>query len=184
MRPRGIDPNQCLNLVLKAAIEIVGAEKGTLQLLEASSSALVIAVQHGFEEPFLKFFEQVRDDHCACGAAMQSSKQVVVENVLESDVFRGQASQNVLIEAGVRAVICTPLMSSKNTLLGMISTHFSLPHQPGQRELQLLHLLGRQAADYLERKNAEEHQKILMAELDHRVKNVLARVVGVADSTC
>jgi PAS domain S-box-containing protein len=179
----GLATNQCLSHVLKAAIEIVGAEKGTLQLLEANSDTLVIAAQHGFEEPFLKFFEQVRDDHCACGAAMQSSKQVVVENILESDVFRGRASQKILIEAGMRAVICTPLMSSKNTLLGMIATHFSLPHQPSQRELQLLDLLARQAADYLERKIAEKHQKMLMAELDHRVKNVLARVVAVADST-
>jgi PAS domain S-box-containing protein len=38
--------------------------------------------------------------------------------------------------------------------------------------------------DVTERKRAEEHQKILMAELDHRVKNVLARVDAVADSTC
>jgi PAS domain S-box-containing protein len=39
------------------------------------------------------------------------------------------------------------------------------------------------ALDITERKRAEEHQKVLMAELDHRVKNVLARVVAVADST-
>jgi two-component sensor histidine kinase len=65
----------------------------------------------------------------------------------------------------------------------MFSTYFSLPYQPGERELQLLDLLARQAADYLERSIAEEHQKILMAELDHRVRNVLARVVAVADST-
>jgi PAS domain S-box-containing protein len=183
VREGGLATNQCLNHTLKAAIEIVGAEKGTLQLFEASSLALVIVAQHGFEEPFLKFFERVRDDHCACGAAMQSTKQVIVENVLESDVFRGQASQKVLIEAGVRAVICTPLMSSKNTLLGIIATHFSLPHQPSQHELKLLDLLARQAADYLERRLAEEHQQILMRELDHRVKNVLARVTAVADST-
>jgi PAS domain S-box-containing protein len=37
--------------------------------------------------------------------------------------------------------------------------------------------------DITERKRAEEHQKILMAELDHRVKNVLARVAAVARST-
>jgi PAS domain S-box-containing protein len=40
------------------------------------------------------------------------------------------------------------------------------------------------ALDITERMRAEEHQKILMAELDHRVKNVLARVAAVADSTC
>jgi PAS domain S-box-containing protein len=37
--------------------------------------------------------------------------------------------------------------------------------------------------DITQRKRAEEHQNILMAELDHRVKNVLARVAMVANST-
>jgi PAS domain S-box-containing protein len=37
--------------------------------------------------------------------------------------------------------------------------------------------------DVTERKQAEEHQSILMAELNHRVRNVLARVAGVAMST-
>ncbi len=37
--------------------------------------------------------------------------------------------------------------------------------------------------DITERKRAEQHQKTLMAELDHRVKNVLARVAMLAQST-
>ena len=37
--------------------------------------------------------------------------------------------------------------------------------------------------DISERKQADEHQKVLVAELDHRVKNVLARVSAVAMST-
>jgi PAS domain S-box-containing protein len=37
--------------------------------------------------------------------------------------------------------------------------------------------------DITERKQFEEHQRRLVAELDHRVKNVLARVIAVADST-
>ena len=37
--------------------------------------------------------------------------------------------------------------------------------------------------DISERKRADEHQKVLVAELDHRVKNVLARVSAVAMST-
>jgi two-component sensor histidine kinase len=39
------------------------------------------------------------------------------------------------------------------------------------------------AALFAERRRTENHQKMLMAELDHRVKNVLARVAAVADST-
>jgi PAS domain S-box-containing protein len=37
--------------------------------------------------------------------------------------------------------------------------------------------------DITERKRAEEHQGLLIAELDHRVKNILARVAHVADYT-
>jgi len=37
--------------------------------------------------------------------------------------------------------------------------------------------------DITDRKRAEEHQKLLVAELDHRVKNVLATVTAVASDT-
>jgi PAS domain S-box-containing protein len=37
--------------------------------------------------------------------------------------------------------------------------------------------------DITERKRAEEHQALLVAELDHRVKNILAQVAVVASST-
>jgi PAS domain S-box-containing protein len=47
----------------------------------------------------------------------------------------------------------------------------------------LLRALTGITLDITDRKRAEEHQKVLMAELDHRVKNVLARVVAVAQST-
>ena len=45
-----------------------------------------------------------------------------------------------------------------------------------------IRLLGNNV-DITERKRAEERQKTLMAELDHRVKNVLARVAMLAAST-
>jgi PAS domain S-box-containing protein len=38
--------------------------------------------------------------------------------------------------------------------------------------------------DITERKRAEKHQALMVAELDHRVKNVLAQVSAVAASTC
>jgi two-component sensor histidine kinase len=88
------------------------------------------------------------------------------------------------LDAGVRAVTSVPLISSSRKILGVLSTHYSLPCQLSERELQLLDLLARQAANYLERRIAEERQRTLMAELDHRVKNVLARVAAVADSAC
>jgi len=47
---------------------------------------------------------------------------------------------------------------------------------------RLVRLRG-SARDITERRRLEEHQNVLMAELDHRVKNVLARVAMLAGST-
>jgi HWE histidine kinase len=94
-------------------------------------------------------------------------------------MFADQAARDVLIQAGVQAVYSTPLISSSGEALGMISTHFGVPHRPGESETQLIDLLARQAADYLERKRAESRQQLLLDELNHRVKNTLATVQSI-----
>src|SRR5262252_5515836 len=148
--------HQCLEMILDAAVSITGADKGNIQLPDPGSAELVIAAQRGFEEPFLNFFARVRDGTSACGAAMLSAQSVLVEDVTRSELFAGQASLDALLDAGVRAVQSTPLLSSDGSLLGMISTHFSRPTHLDERELRLMDLLARLAADYLERKQAEE----------------------------
>ncbi len=86
----------------------------------------------------------------------------------------------------------------------MISTHWSEPHEPSDRDLRLLDILARQAADLLERtiaeetrharaeeldrtcaalRETEELQKLLTGELSHRVNNMLATVQAIASQT-
>jgi len=155
--------HKCLVDIVETAIAITGADKGNVQLLDSASGALTIAAQRGFEEPFLKFFANVRNDASACGSAMQSGESVIVEDVTRSQIFACQTSLSVLLDAGVRAVQSTPLLSSTGNLLGMISTYFRIPHRPSERELRLIDLLARQAADYLERKQTEDQRERLLA---------------------
>jgi two-component sensor histidine kinase len=172
---------KCLEEILETAIIISGADKGNIQLLDQNSGVLVIAAQRGFDEAFLKFFAKVSDGDTACGAAMSSGQRVVVEDVLTSEIFVGQPAQTVLTDAGVRAVISSPLMSSTGTLLGMISTYCSKPHRPDERQLRLMDLLSRQSADYLERKRSEEIRDTLSREVQHRSNNLLAVVQALAN---
>jgi two-component sensor histidine kinase/integral membrane sensor domain MASE1 len=176
----GGEVDRCLNEVVNTAITISGADKGNVQLIDQASGALTIAAQRGFEEPFLMFFESVRDEAAACAAAMRSGERVIVEDVTLSEIFLGQPSQKVLLEAGVRAVISTPLTSSTGNLLGMVSTHFARPHRPSERQLHLIDLLARQTADYLERKRAEEIEGTLIREIQHRSNNLLAVIQAIA----
>jgi two-component sensor histidine kinase len=172
--------DKCLNEVVETALAISCADKANVQLIEPSSGALTIAAQRGFEKPFLKFFEYVRDDPAACAAGMRSNERVIVEDVMLSEIFIGQPSLKVLLDAGVRAVISTPLTSSTGNLLGMVSTHFGRPHRPSERQLRLIDLLARQTADYLERKHAEETEGTLIREVQHRSNNLLAVIQAIA----
>ena len=155
---KGIEVKRSLGAVIDTAMAISGADKGNVQLFASNSGTLTIAAQRGFDAAFLKFFADVRsDDPSAYGKAMQAADRIIVEDVMNSEIFAGQASQQVLIDAGVRGVISMPLKSSMETLVGMISVHFSTPHRPTERELHFLDLLARLTADYLECISRSEH---------------------------
>jgi two-component sensor histidine kinase len=171
----------CFNEIARTAVAISGADKGNIQVFDEASRSLKIVAQQGFQKEFLKYFENV-DDHVAatCATAMATNEQVVVDDVLTSEIFVGQPAQKVLLDAEVRACISTPLRSSKGGLLGVISTHFSRPGHPSERQLRLTNILARQAADYLERKQSEQIQQTIVYELQHRSNNLLAVIQSIA----
>jgi two-component sensor histidine kinase len=171
----------CFSEIVSTAIAIVGADKGNILLFDETSHSLKIVAQQGFQERFLKFFENVDDQvAAACGTAMATNEQIIVDDVQTSKIFVDQPAQKVLLDAEVRAVISTPLRSSKGNLLGVISTHFSLPGHPSERQLRLANIVARQAADYLERKHSEQIQQTIVLELQHRSNNLLAVIQSIA----
>jgi two-component sensor histidine kinase len=170
----------CLAEITKTAIAISEADKGNLQLFDVTSGSLTIVAQQGFQEGFLKFFGSESGKHAACGAAMRTGKQIIVNDVVTSEIFVGHPVQRVLLDEAVRALVATPLTSSNGSLLGVLSIHFAWPHHPSERQLRLLNILARQAADYLERKQAERTHQTIMRELQHRSNNLLAVIQSIA----
>ncbi|HVF23816.1 MAG TPA: ATP-binding protein, partial [Pyrinomonadaceae bacterium] len=165
----GDDIAGCLDEILKVAIEITGADKGNIQLLDSETGTLTLATQSSFDAPFLEFFETIVSDDTACGVALQSKQRVIVEDINESEIYAGKPSLMAMRDADVLAVQSLPLMSSSGKVLGIISTHFSTAHRPSEQELRLMDLLARQTADYLERKRVEEERELLL-EREHGLR--------------
>jgi PAS domain S-box-containing protein len=159
----------CLDDILNVAIEISSADKGNIQLFDVESGELRLVTHSGFDEPFIQYFSNVSDGAAACAQAMRTHQRVIVEDVMDSDLFAGRDGREVLLEAGVRSVQSTPLMSSAGKLLGIISTHFELPRRPSEQELRLMDLLARQTADYLERIRVEEEREHLLSR-EHELR--------------
>jgi len=142
--------------VLEAAVAIARADRGNVQLRDPETGGLRIMAQRGFEPSFLKFFQHVVDETAACAVAMGTQQRVMVEDVTKSPIFEGTEALRVLLEADVRAVQSTPLLSREGKVLGIISTHFDHPHRPSENELHFLDILARQASNALERTQADE----------------------------
>jgi signal transduction histidine kinase/CheY-like chemotaxis protein len=178
--------------IVDAAIAITRADMGNIQLLDEGSGALRIAASRGFDSPFLEFFNTVHEGEAACGQAVQRGARVVVGDVTTNAVFAGTPALDVLLTAGVRAVQSTPLVCRSAQLLGVLSTHYRVPRVPTDRELHLLDVLVRQAADWVERTHSQKELRLakkaleeadrrkdeFLAVLAHELRNPLASIMA------
>ena len=159
----GLEP--LLQEIMDAAVAVVSAEKGTLQLL-VEDGCLRIVAHHGHEQPFLDFFAAAENVASVCGEATRRGERVVVEDVETSPLFAGTPSLRVLREAGVRAVQSTPLVSRRGELLGILTTHWGVSYVPDEHDLWRIDLLARQAADMIEQVRSREALRQAHDELE------------------
>jgi PAS domain S-box-containing protein len=178
LEPGGVQP--LLQEVMDAAVAIVGAERGTLQLIKGDS--LRIVAHHGHEQPFLEFFSAAESRASVCGEALQRGERVVVPDVETSPLFAGTPSLPVLREAGVRAVQSTPMVSRTGALLGILTTQWSTPHDPDEQDMWRIDLLMRQAADMIEYARVEETLQASRRTLEAVVHHMPAAVTVIRGS--
>lgn len=170
--------------IVEAAMSVTKADMGNLQLLEPQTDSLKIIAQRGFDQAFLDFFNVVHEGEAACGAALKRHKRLLIEDVSTSPVFARSPALPVLLKAGVRAVQSTPLLDRQGHLLGMFSTHYRQVHSFSERELRLLDLLARQAADLIERSVALETVRQRGEELAALLDMLPAYVWVAHDAGC
>jgi PAS domain S-box-containing protein len=85
----------------------------------------------------------------------------------------------LLLDAGIRAVQSTPLFSLSGKMLGMISSHWRKPHAPTERDLRLLDILARQAADLIEQRQAHE----ALRESERRLHEIVEAIPAAVYTT-
>jgi PAS domain S-box-containing protein len=181
--------NEGLNQILAGVIELLGAEKGTVQMLDANGSTLSIVAQCGFGQDFLEFFREVSvDDDCGCGRALRCKQQIVIEDVETDGPF--EPYRAVARASGFRSVVSSPLVGDDGTPLGIVSCNFRLIHRPTEQELRRLELYLRQAGDFIQRckleqelqkseeslRDADRRKDEFLALLAHELRNPLAPI--------
>ena len=158
--------------VVDAAIAITASQFGTMQLLcppghpSGHGGELQLLCSRGFTADTVAFWQWVPPTALSsCTQALKRGQRAIIADYEQWPPIAGSPDLQAFRDAGIRAAQTTPLVARNGTLLGMISTHWRAPHQPSERDLRLLDILARQAADLLERTAAEEALRTREQEL-------------------
>ncbi len=134
-----------LEEILSAAMELHEAEFGTIQLLDEGDERLKIVAARGFEVRSLEELgEVVLAGGSASQRALRSRQPVRIPDVAVDDAY--VPYREFAARLGYRAVQATPLHADEGSVIGVLSTHFELPHEFTARDGQVAELLARQAA--------------------------------------
>lgn len=156
---------QGLSEMLVAVVDLLGADKGIVNVLDSQTDVLQTAVQRGFGDDLVRQFREVKaTSHSAAGRALKLRQPVVVEDVEADPQY--EPLRSVARAAGYRAVITAPLIGGDGIVLGLVSTHFESPHRPTEQEMRRLDMYVRQAADFIRRCNTEH----VLTKSDERLR--------------
>jgi signal transduction histidine kinase len=131
----------------------------------------------------------MRADSCsACASALHDNRRVIVPDITQYPDLGRDDVLRTFLQMGIRAVQNTPLVSRSGRQVGMLSTQWCVPHEPRERDLRLLDVIARQAADLIERhqteaalREADRRKNEFLATLAHELRNPLAPLRNVAE---
>ena len=172
------DLHGLLDQILDAAIGVMGADKGSIQLLDEDGCTLRLTAQRGLPNDFLDFFDRVREGEAACGTVLKTRERVTVEDVAASPSLVGAQALQIMLSAGCRAVQSTPLLTRYGRLVGILSTYKGTPCRFSDRDLRLLDLLARQAADFIERFQSDARLDQSRQQLQGILKSAMDAIIS------
>ena len=180
--------------IVDAALSIMRADFATFQIFDPErppNGELQLIAVRGLSADAARRWEWIGPDaRTPCGEALRTGARVIIPDLEQAAFMAGSDDQACLLDAGVRAGQTTRLVSRAGKTVGMISTYWRSRHVPAERDLRLLDLLARQAADLTERsqsaevlrrseqqlKEADAHKEEFLATLAHELRNPLAPI--------
>ena len=177
------DEDALYGKIVDAIASIMRSDFATMQMLcpeGGPKGELRLLASRGLTPEGAKVWERVCvDTESTCGQALRTSKRAIAANVETSDFLAGTAGMAALLDAGIHAAQSTPLFSRSGRMLGMISSHWRKPHAPTERDLRLLDILARQAADLIERRQADE----ALRESERRLHEIVEAIPAAVYTT-
>jgi signal transduction histidine kinase/CheY-like chemotaxis protein len=180
------DEKALYSKILDAAVAIVRSDFASLQVFadDSNGGVLRLIANRGFSPEAERRWATVSTaDGSCCAETLRTRQRVIAPDVREAPFMAGTADLDWFLKNGILAAQTTPLVSRAGHLVGAFSTHWRSPHVPAERDLRLLDILAREAADLIERQQAEDllresdrRKEEFLATLAHELRNPLAPI--------
>ncbi|HVY05612.1 MAG TPA: ATP-binding protein [Burkholderiales bacterium] len=166
-----------LHEILDATMLLMEGDLGNIQLYDPAHRTLTIVAQRGFRPELITAIGRVTIDNQTAGArCLRERKRVVIRDVnADADYapYRKFAAM-----AGFRAIQATPVTGRDGEFLGALLTQLREPRDFSTREMRVLDLYSRQAADAIVRARVEYELATARRRLDTALS---ASEIGIFD---
>src|SRR6266498_2005151 len=123
--PKEVLSDMYENILLQALL-INKTKTGTLHIINNSEHSLELVFYTGLTKEFADHFKIVTpEDGSICGRALKTGRSVFIPDLSRDESFAPH--MKYVIESGIRSVQSTPLISRKENVIGVLSTHYKLP---------------------------------------------------------
>ena len=157
---------------LEAILKALGCERASILLFDAARVMRFVR-WHGLSDGY----RQAVEGHSPWTPETRNPAPLWIDDIASADLDK-QLKKTVVAE-GIGALAFIPLMAH-NELIGKFMVYYDRPHEFASAELDLAVTIARQLGFSIERVRAEQKRDLLVAELNHRVKNTLATVVAIS----
>ncbi|HZZ60823.1 MAG TPA: HWE histidine kinase domain-containing protein [Roseiarcus sp.] len=183
-------PEALYENLLDAAMALMRSDAAALQMVGPEGSHLELLATRNFDPVSEAHWRRIEiGSSSACSRACVRIERTITEDA-EASLVDAPKDLAAYRASGLRSSQATPLVSRSGRMLGILSTQWRKPHRPQERDFDLFDVVARQAADLIERAKAEsrlrekeERLQVMVAELQHRTRNLIAIVLAIADRT-
>ncbi len=158
------DAESLLHYVMDQVIELSGAERGFLVLVDEAGQ-MNLRVARGMAEDELAR-AQAEISYTVLGEVAQSKKPVLLQDAMADERFSRQSS---VLELNLRSVLCVPLLT-RAELVGMIyADNRTVSGRFSQEDMELMVIFANQAASAIENARLYEELEAWTHTLEQRV---------------
>jgi two-component sensor histidine kinase len=170
-----------LELVCKTAEEYSGRRMlASVLLLDDEGRHLRHGAAPSLPESYSRAIDglEIGPSAGSCGTAAYRKQPVFVADIATDPLWAG--FRDLALRHGLRACWSVPIVSAAHGVLGTFALYHRESRAPSEEEIETIDLMTRVAVVAIDHQRDTAFRQLLIDELTHRVKNMLAVVLSIA----